>query len=113
MGHIKRSRVIRAAYVMGLTELINRACVRPLTIKNEFPYKIYGQMCHKDLPVIKSTLIPYLTEKLTEAPKTELHAIITYVNALGNIGIEETTEELLKVIEGKITLKSYPRSLAV
>merc|ERR1711863_218859 len=111
--HIERSKIIRAAYTMGLTELIHRACVNPLTIKNEFPYKIYGQMCHKDLPVIKSTLIPYLSQKLSESPKTELNTIITYVNALGNIGVEETTEELLKVIEGKITLKSYPRSLAV
>merc|ERR1712212_812923 len=92
---------------------MGRACVNPLTIKNEFPYKIYGQMCHKDLPVIKSTLTPYLSQKLSESPKTELNTIITYVNALGNIGVEETTEELLKVIEGKITLKSYPRSLAV
>merc|ERR1712042_172969 len=111
--HIERSKIIRAAYTMGLTELIHRACVNPLTIKNEFPYKIYGQMCNKDLPVIKSTLIPYLSQKLSESPKTELNTIITYVNALGNIGVEETTEELLKVIEGKITLKSYPRSLAV
>merc|ERR1712042_157632 len=111
--HIERNKIIRAAYTMGLTELIHRACVNPLTIKNEFPYKIYGQMCHKDLPVIKSTLIPYLSQKLSESPKTELNTIITYVNALGNIGVEETTEELLKVIEGKITLKSYPRSLAV
>merc|ERR1711887_348078 len=111
--HIETNKIIRAAYTMGLTELIHRACVNPLTIKNEFPYKIYGQMCHKDLPVIKSTLIPYLSQKLSESPKTELNTIITYVNALGNIGVEETTEELLKVIEGKITLKSYPRSLAV
>merc|ERR1711887_399704 len=53
--HIERSKIISAAYTMGLTELIHRACVNPLTIKNEFPYKIYGQMCHKDLPVIKSS----------------------------------------------------------
>merc|ERR1712212_949637 len=92
---------------------MGRACVNPLTMKNEFPYRIYGQMCNKDLPIIKSTLIPYLSQKLSESPKTELNTIITYVNALGNIGVEETTEELLKVIEGKITLKSYPRSLAV
>merc|ERR1712042_287381 len=111
--HNERSKIIRAAYTMGLTELIHRACVNPLTIKSEFPYKIYGQMCHKDLSIIKSTLIPYLYQKLSESPKTELNTIITYVNALGNIGVEETTEELLKVIEGKITLKSYPRSLAV
>jgi len=111
--HIERSRVIRAAYVMGLTELINRACVRPLTIKNEFPYKIYGQMCHKDLPVIKSTLIPYLTEKLTEASKTDMNTVITYINGLGNIGIDESTRELLKVVEGKVSTNPHSRSLAV
>merc|ERR1711887_235193 len=111
--HIERSKIISAAYTIGLTELIHRACVNPLTIKNEFPYKIYGQMCHKDLPVIKSTLIPYLSQKLSESPKTELNTIITYVSALGNIGTEESTEELLKVIEGKIPTPTYPRALAV
>merc|ERR1712126_415864 len=111
--HIERNRIIRAAYVMGLTELIHKACVNPLTIKNEFPYRIYGQMCYKDMPVIKETLIPYLSQKLSESSRTDNNTVITFTTALGNIGTEESTEELLKVIEGKIPTPTYPRAIAV
>merc|ERR550519_1224162 len=111
--HIERNRIIRAAYVMGLTELIHKACVNPLTIRNEYPYRIYGQMCYKDMPVIKDTLIPYLSQKLSESSRTDNNTVITFTSALGNIGTEESTEELLKVIEGKIPTPTYPRALAV
>ncbi len=42
-----------------------------------------------------------------------MNSIITWVNALGNLGTKETTEELLKVVEGKITKNTNPRSMAV
>merc|ERR1712002_512524 len=110
--HIERSRLIRAAYAMGLTSLIHKACVNPITMRNDFPYKIYGQMCHKDLPVIKTDLIPYLSQKMSES-ESDVNTLITYINALGNIGAEETSKELLKIIDGRITTESYPRSVAV
>merc|ERR1719289_89300 len=110
---IHEDRVIRAAYVMGLTELINKACVNPETMKTEYPYKIFGQMCNEDMSIIKNDLIPYLTRKLRESSRTDMGSVITYVNALGNLGLEESSRELLEVVEGRISVSPHPRSVAV
>jgi len=111
--NVQKNRIIRAAYLMGLTNLINKACVNPESKQNQFPYRIYGEMCNKESSVIKGDLIPYLTQKLQEASRENMNSVITYVNALGNIGTEETSQELLKVVEGKIRTNPYPRSVAV
>jgi len=112
-SNIQRNRIIRAAYLMGLTGLINKACINYESMENQFPYRIYGQMCHEDMEEIKSDLIPYLTHKLQESVREDMNSVITYVNALGNLGTEETTKELLKVVEKKIETSPYPRSIAV
>ena len=110
---VEQSRVIRAAYSMGLTELVNKACIDEKSSEREFPYQVYGKICHKHMDVIKSELIPYLKEKLQESSRTDMNSILTWVNALGNLGTEETTEELLKVIQGKYTKNANPRTMAI
>ena len=111
--HIQRNRVIRAAYAMGLTELVHKACINQESMEKEFPYRFYGQLCHESMPVIKDNLIPYLTRKLQESTQVDMGSVITYVNALGNIGTEESSKELLKVVEGRISTSPHPRSVAV
>ena len=111
--NIQSNRVIRAAYAMGLTELIYKGCVNPESIKNEFAYKIYGQMCHREMSVTKENLVPYLERKLQEPSKTDMGSVIVYINALGNLGTEESSEALLNVVEGRISTNPHPRSVAV
>ena len=111
--NIQKNRVIRAAYAMGLTQLVNKACINSNSVRNEFPYKIYGQFCNKDMNVIKNNLVPYLAQKLQESSKTDMSALITYVNALGNLNLEETSMELLKVVEGRLSSPSHPRAVAI
>ena len=111
--NIQKNRVVRAAYAMGLTQLINKACVDSQSIRNNFPYKIYGQFCNKDMNVIKNNLVPYLAQKLQESSKDDLSTLLTYVNALGNLNIEESTMELLKVVEGRLSSPSHPRAVAI
>ena len=36
-----------------------------------------------------------------------------YINALGNLGLQESSYALLQVIEGKLTIHPHPRSVAV
>merc|ERR1712013_950812 len=43
----------------------------------------------------------------------DTHHIITYVNALGNLGHDAAALHLLKVIEGQLTRNAYVRSVAV
>jgi len=111
--HIQRNRIIRAAYTMGLTDIINKACINPESVENQFAYRIYGQMCHKETEVIKGELIPFLSQKLQESSRGDMNAVITYVYALGNLGVEETSQELMKVIEGKIPTHHHVKALAV
>merc|ERR1711962_895151 len=111
--HIQRHRVVRAAYVMGLTELVHKACISPVTKNTEFPTKIYGEICNKEMSVIKNELIPFLVRKLKESARIEKTSVITYVYALGNLGLEETSKELLEVVEGRITPCPHARSVAV
>ena len=110
---IQRNRVNRAAYAMGLTELVHKACISSSSMQNEFAYKIYGQMCNKEMSVIKDNLVPYLAEKLQESSRSDTSSIITWVQALGNIGLKESSEELIKVAEGRIYANAYPRSAAI
>ena len=110
---VNGNRIIRASYLLGLTELVNKACVNPITMKSEYPSQFYGQLCSPESQVIKDQLIPYLVQKLHQSASSDMNSVITYVNALGNLGLKESTEELLKVVEGKISTSPHPRSVAV
>merc|ERR1712142_48791 len=110
---VRGCRILRASYVMGLTELINKACINEKTAEKNFAYQIYGKICNKEMEVIKEDLIPYLKQQLEQSAKSDMNSVLTWVNALGNLGTKESSEELLKVIEGKITENPNPRSLAV
>merc|ERR1719354_1002224 len=110
---VEQSRIIRAAYSMGLTELIHKACINEKSSEREFPYHVYGKICSKDMYGIKSELVSYLKEKLQESSRSDVNSILTWVNALGNLGTEETAEELLKVVEGKYTKNANPRTMAI
>merc|ERR1711931_127144 len=60
---VEGCRVLRASYVMGLTELINKACINEGTGERNFAYHIYGKICNRDMEVITEDLIPYLKEQ--------------------------------------------------
>merc|ERR1712042_234510 len=110
---LRQVRTIRASYVLGLTNLVHRACINEKSSLKEFPSQVYGKFCHKEMEVIQEELIPYLKEELKKSPTTDMNVIRLYVTALGNLGTKETTEELLKVIDGKITTNYNVRALAV
>merc|ERR1719376_1705910 len=110
---VQEDRIIRASYVLGLTNLVHRACINEKSSLREFPSQVYGKFCHKEMEVIQEELIPYLKEELRKSPTTDMNVIRLYVTALGNLGTKETTEELLKVIDGKITTNYNVRALAV
>ena len=119
---IQEDRTMSATIAMTLTELVHKACVDETTSKFNFPTRVYGQFCHEDSKPIRKYLIPYLQKQLyqlkdelkQEQPSSQtMHKLITYINALGNIGVEETSKTLLQVIEGTLTLHPHPRSVAV
>ena len=101
------------AIALTLTQRIHEACIHETTSVNDFPAKIYGRFCDSKSPFIVRDLIPFLAEKLFASAEHDTHHIITYVNALGNLGHDAAALHLLKVIEGQLTRNAYVRSVAV
>lgn len=111
--NVHKCPILRAAVAMGVTEIVHKACVHPQSSYTEFPANIFGDFCDEDSDVIKKELLPYLTHMLSEASNNDVGSVITWVNALGNLGTEDASLELLKVVEGKITVHPHPRSVAI
>merc|ERR1719206_1699411 len=82
------------AIALTLSQRIHEACIHETTSVNDFPAKIYGRFCDSKSPFI-------------------VRDIITYVNALGNLGHDAAALHLLKVIEGQLTRNAYVHSVAV
>merc|ERR1719347_2053702 len=101
------------AIALTLTQRIHEACIHETTSVNDFPAKIYGRVCDSKRPFIIRDLIPFLAEKLFASAEHDTHHIITYVNALGNLGHDAAALHLLKVIEGQLTRNAYVRSVAI
>merc|ERR1712180_527565 len=74
--------------------------------------KTYGRFCDEKAPEITRDLIPFLAEKLFATRKTDVNQLITYVNALGNLGHDGAAIHLLKVIDDG-SFDSHLRSVAV
>ena len=119
---IQEDRILSATVAMTLTELVHKACVDETTSQFNFPTKVYGQFCYGESKPIRKNLVPFLQKQLYDLKdelsneKTSFHSthkLITLINALGNIGTEETSKTLLQVIEGVLTMESHPRSVAV
>merc|ERR1711887_69272 len=72
---VQEDRIIRASYVLGLTNLVHRACINEKSSLREFPSQVYGKLCHKEMEVIKEDLIPYLKEELKKSPTTDMNVI--------------------------------------
>merc|ERR1712098_233140 len=75
--------------------------------------KAFGRFCDERSPVITRELIPFLAEKLTSAGPHNMHQLLTYINALGNLGHHGAALHLLRVIEGVPSRDPLPRSVAV
>ena len=119
---VQRHRDLKATVAMSLTEMIYKACVDETSSSYNYPSRVYGKFCSPSSKVIKVDLIPYLKQSLNELkpelreaePSTSaMNKLITLINALGNLGIEEASQALLEVVEGDYTKHPHPRSVAV
>ena len=119
---VQSVNTLKATVAMSLSELVHRACIDETSSVYNYPVGIFGQFCSKDSKVIKKDLLPYLVEKLEEQKYqlqqeqptiSAMNSALVYINALGNLGIEESSYTLLEVIEGKMTTHPHPRSVAV
>ena len=119
---VQRNRDLKATVAMSLTEMIYKACVDETSSSYNYPSRVYGKFCSPSSKEIKLDLIPYLKQSLTDLkpelreaePSTSaMNKLITLINALGNLGIEEASQALLEVVEGEYSRHPHPRSVAV
>lgn len=112
---IQSDRHLSATLALSLTHLVHMACIDKTTSVYNFPVKMYGKFCDEKSAIITQDLIPFLATKLFTTPETDSHHILTYINALGNLGHDAAAIHLIKFIEAKAqpTMDSLPRSIAV
>ena len=119
---IQECKLLRSTISMTLTQMVYKACVDETSSVFDFPTSVYGEFCSENSRSIKKDLIPFLQSSLYElkgelqqenpSPRT-MNKLISLINALGNLGIEEASKTLLEIVEGKLTSHSHPRSVAV
>merc|ERR1719474_2566875 len=102
--NVQKQRSLRATIAMTLTELVHKACIDETSSESNFPSKAYGRFCSEKSRVLRKVLIPFLKQKVSdlsqemesEQPSSkDMNSMITYVNAMGNIGTDEASEHSL------------------
>ena len=101
-----------SSVTLSLTQLIHKACIHKTTSVTNYPVKALGRYCDEKSPEITRDLIPFLAEKLFAARKADTNQLLTFINALGNLGHDGASLHLLKVIDDA-AFDSLPCSVAV
>merc|ERR1711962_23780 len=106
------NRNMVSTVALAVTRLVHRACIHETSSVSDFPAKSYGRFCDEKTPEITRDLIPFLAEKLFATRKSDINQLLTYINALGNLGHEGAALHLLKVIDDG-SFDKHLRSVAV
>merc|ERR1711962_84256 len=106
------NRNMVSTIALAVTRLVHRACIHETSSVTDYPAKSFGRFCDEKTPEINRDLIPFLAEKLFAARKSDINQLLTYINALGNLGHEGAALHLLKVIDDG-SFDSHLRSVAV
>merc|ERR1712180_264834 len=104
------NRPMISTVALAVTRLIHKACIHETSSVSDFPAKSYGRFCDEKTPEITRDLIPFLAEKLFATRKTDVNQLITYINALGNLGHDGAAIHLKVIDDG--SFDSHPRSVA-
>merc|ERR1719292_91879 len=110
---VQENRNMVSTVALSLTHLVHKACIDETSSIYDFPAKAYGRFCDQKSAVIARELIPFLAEKLSAAAETDINKMITYINALGNLGHDGAALHLLRAVEGRPSRHPHPRSVAV
>merc|ERR1719394_2392027 len=106
------NRPMISTVTLAVTPLIHKACIHETSSVSDFPAKSYGRFCDEKTPEITRDLIPFLAEKLFAARKSDINQLLTYINALGNLGHDGAAMHLMKVVDD-VNFDVHARSVAV
>merc|ERR1719348_2401897 len=103
---VKSHKQLYTSSLLQLSNLFYHAYINPITIRNNFPTKVYGVFGTKESPVLTEQFIPWLVEEIerTESEHVRLSAIL----ALGKTGHLKGLKTLVKEIERVVPVTSAP-----
>jgi len=117
---VRSHKQLYTTSMLQLSNLFFHAYVNPITMRNNFPTKVFGVFGTKESTVLTEKFIPFLVEEIerTESEHVRLSAIL----ALGKTGHLKGLETLVKEIEqasiettssNKVSMTEARRSIAV
>jgi len=118
--NVRSHKQLYTSSMLQLSNLFYHAYINPITMRNNFPTKVFGVFGTKDSRVLTEEYIPILVEEIerTESEHVRLSAIL----ALGKIGHLKGLKTLVMEIERivpvtssatKITMSAARRTIAV
>jgi len=94
---VKANKQLYTTSLLQLSSLFYHAYISPVTMKNNFPTRIFGVFGTKESTVLTEKYIPHLIEEI-ERTESE-HVGLTAILALGKTGHLKGLKTLVKIIE--------------
>merc|ERR1712235_211673 len=116
---VKANKQLYTTSLLQLSSLFYHAYISPVTMKNNFPTRIFGVFGTKESTVLTEKYIPHLIEEI-ERTESE-HVGLTAILALGKTGHLKGLKTLVKIIETaslettsttKVTMTEARRTIA-
>merc|ERR1711962_1050424 len=103
---VRSNKQLYTSSMLQLSNLFYHAYINPVTIRNNFPTKVYGVFGTKESPVLTEQFIPFLIEEI-ERTGSE-HVRLSAILALGKTGHLKGLQTLTKGIERIVPVTFAP-----
>merc|ERR1719385_131139 len=96
-ANVRAQKQLNTSAMLQMSNLIYHAYVNPITMRNNFPTKVFGVFGTQESRVLTEKFIPFLVEEI-ERTESE-HVRLTAILALGKTGHLKGLKTLVKEIE--------------
>merc|ERR1712168_185546 len=94
---VRSHKQLYTSTMLQVSNLFYHAYINPITMRNNFPTKVYGVFGTKNSPVLTEKFIPLLVEEIVRTESE--HVRLTAILALGKTGHLKGLKTLVKEIE--------------
>merc|ERR1712168_1222259 len=94
---VRSHKQLYTSAILQVSNLFYHAYINPITMRNNFPTKVYGVFGTKNSPVLTEKFIPLLVEEIVRTESE--HVRLTAILALGKTGHLKGLKTLVKEIE--------------
>ncbi|KAL1493354.1 hypothetical protein ABEB36_011423 [Hypothenemus hampei] len=114
-SEVKHQEALNETALIAFCKLVNKVYVNRQQSRNQFPVYSFNSFNTKEgKDFIKSTVIPYLAEQLSDAIyQADTRKIHAYIRALGFIGHKNIVQVFEPYLEGEKQVSQFQRMLMV